>query len=63
MLLRPDGEYETDEEEEKNHGEELEVEEVQETLGLVAVTTRALSTQARSQDDVHGRTSFMHDAR
>ena len=51
MLLRPDGEYETDEEEEKNHGEELEVEEVQEAMGLVAVIRRALSTQARSHDD------------
>ena len=58
ILMRPDSEYETDEEEEKNHGEELEVEEVQETLGLVAVTRRALSTQARNEDDAQQENIF-----
>ena len=48
--MRPNGEYETDEEEEKDRGEEFEVEEVRETLGLVAVTRKALSTQAKIDD-------------
>ena len=42
----------------KNHGEELEVEEVRETLGLVAVTRRALSTQAKGQDDAQRENIF-----
>ena len=63
MLIRPDGEYETDEEDEKNHGEELEVEEVRETLGLVAVTRKALNTQAKNGDDANGRIFSMCDAR
>ena len=56
--MRPNGEYETDEEEEKDRGEELEVEEVRETLGLVAVTRRALSTQTKSQDDAQRENIF-----
>ena len=45
MLVRADGEYETEE-------EELEVKDVSEAHGLVAVTRRALSTQTRSQEDM-----------
>ena len=51
MLRRPNGEYETDEEEETINREELEVEEFRETLGLVTLPRRAMSTQVRSQDD------------
>ena len=58
MLMRPNGEYETDEEEEKDRGEELDVEEVRETLGLVAVTRRALSTQAKSEEDAQRENIF-----
>ena len=58
MLIRSDREYETDEEEEKNHGEELEVEEVREMLGLVVVTRRALSTQAKIDDDTQQEIIF-----
>ena len=58
ILMRPDGEYETDEEGKKNHGEELVVEEVWETLGLVAVTRRALSTQAKIDDDAQRENIF-----
>ena len=56
--MRPDGEYETDEEEEKTQREELEVEEVRETLGLVAVTRRALNTQAKNEDDAQRENIF-----
>ena len=58
MLMRPDGEYEMDEEEEKTQREELEVEEVRETLGLVAVTRRALNTQAKNEDDAQRENIF-----
>ena len=58
MLMRPDGGYETDEEEEKKHGEESEVEEVWETLGLVAVTRRALNPQAKNEDDAQRENIF-----
>ena len=56
--MRPDGEYEMDEEEEKTQREELEVEEVRETLGLVAVTRRALNTQAKNEDDAQRENIF-----
>ena len=46
MLLRPDGEYETEVEDVR----ETEVEDVREKHGLVAVTRRALSTQAKTYD-------------
>ena len=57
MLVRADGEYET-EEEEGDEEEELEVEDVSEVRGLVAVMRRALSTQTRSQDDMQRENIF-----
>ena len=56
--MAADGEYETDEEEEKTQREELEVEEVRETLGLVAVTRRALNPQAKNEDDAQRENIF-----
>ena len=55
--MRPDREYET-EEEEGDKDEELEVENVSETLGLVAVTRRALSAKIRKQDDMKRENIF-----
>ena len=60
--MRADGEYET-EEEEGDEEEELEVEDVSDAHGLVAVTRRALSTQARSQEDMQRENIFYAQCR
>ena len=57
MLVRADGEYET-EEEEGDEEKELEVEDISEAHRLVAVTRRALSTQTRSQEDMQRENIF-----
>ena len=62
-VVRPDGEYETEEEEEEEQEEETEVEDFRETYGLVAVTRRALSAQAKTYDDAQRENIFYHGAR